>query len=512
MVCLLLDTGSLKPRGGENKLGHKEMSLTINHNLMASNTARNLSTHYGSLGVSTRRLSSGLRIGTAADDAAGLAVREMMRADIVSYTQGVRNANDGISMIQVADGALQVIDEKLIRMKELATQAATGTYTSDQRAIIDDEFQAMASEIQRISMATDFNGIKLLDGNLSGDHNGAALNPTGAMQIHFGSGNSELKDFYRLQIESTSLLSLGLAYINPEIPPTAATPIDQVLPYNTWTTLISGIRPIASIPALSTNINIELNNYSLDDDLQIFTRSGVHLAGTGLSDFVWGANGINSGNVDASFLTEENGFLQGAAYDSSYLIDGRSIAYNNSSLATSNAYNSDMTISYGGDGDIDNDGEATNPNNIEIFHVDFAREELLVFSVGTGSFEARATWGTLGGSQIGNQYSPYIPYSVSTQELAQSMLERVNNAVIKKDKIRASLGATQNRLENTITNLEIQAENLQAAEARISDADMATEMTEFVKSQILTQSATAMLAQANALPEMALQLIQGQRS
>ena len=136
------------------------MSLAINHNLMALNVARNLGNHYQELSVSTRRLSSGLRIGTAADDAAGLAVRELMRSDVATLNQGIRNANDAISMIQTADGALEVVDEKLIRMKELAEQAATGTYTSDQRIIISSEFQAMASEIQRIAVATDFNGIK----------------------------------------------------------------------------------------------------------------------------------------------------------------------------------------------------------------------------------------------------------------------------------------------------------------------------------------------------------------
>ena len=143
------------------------MSLVINNNLMAMNAARNLAHSYGQLSTSTRRLSSGLRVGTAADDAAGLAIRELMRADIASLNQGVRNANDAISMIQTADGALQVVDEKLIRMKELAEQAATGTYTSDQRLIIDSEYQAMASEITRIANATDFNGIHLLNGNLS---------------------------------------------------------------------------------------------------------------------------------------------------------------------------------------------------------------------------------------------------------------------------------------------------------------------------------------------------------
>ena len=103
------------------------MSLVINHNLMAMNAQRNLTDHYGRLGTSTRRLSSGLRVGTAADDAAGLAIRELMRSEISSLHQGIRNANDAISLIQTADGALQVIDEKLIRMKELAMQASTGT-------------------------------------------------------------------------------------------------------------------------------------------------------------------------------------------------------------------------------------------------------------------------------------------------------------------------------------------------------------------------------------------------
>ncbi|MFP4316958.1 MAG: flagellin, partial [Desulfovibrionales bacterium] len=132
------------------------MSLVINNNMMAANASRNLSDSYGRLGVSTRRLSSGLRVGTAADDAAGLAVRELMRADIAAMNQGVRNANDGVSLAQTADGALQVIDEKLIRMKELAEQAATGTYSPEQRKLIDAEYQAMASEITRIAKATTF--------------------------------------------------------------------------------------------------------------------------------------------------------------------------------------------------------------------------------------------------------------------------------------------------------------------------------------------------------------------
>jgi len=298
------------------------MSLVINNNLMAKNAARNLSMAFGDLSVSTRRLSSGLRVGNAADDAAGLAIRELMRADIASLNQGVRNANDAISLIQTADGALGVIDEKLIRMKELAEQAATGTYNSDQRLIIESEYQAMASEITRIANSTDFNGIYLLNGNLSGaesTHDGSGLTSTGPLKIHFGSGNDSAEDYYYVSINSSTASALGV--------------------------------------------------------------------------------GNSSG-------------------------------------------------------------------------------------VGAG-------------------------YTISTQSAAQNALDALNDAIISKDNIRAALGATQNRLENTISNLQIQSENLQASESRISDVDVATEMTEFVRQQIKSQAAVAMLAQANSLPRLAMSLLGG---
>ena len=186
------------------------MSLTINNNMMAYTSARYLSSSYNKLSDSTRKLSSGLRVDTAADDAAGLAIRELMRSDIAALNQGVRNANDGISLIQTADGALSVIDEKLIRMKELAEQAATGTYDSTQRLLIDSEYQQMASEITRIANATDFNGIKLLDGTLSGTHSGSGLKSTGALKIHFGTANDSAEDYYYIKIGNATASSLGV--------------------------------------------------------------------------------------------------------------------------------------------------------------------------------------------------------------------------------------------------------------------------------------------------------------
>jgi len=318
------------------------MSLIINHNMMALNTARYLGTTYNRLANSVQRLSTGLRVNSAADDAAGLAIREFMRAEIASMNQGIRNAQDGISMIQTAEGALAVIDEKLIRMKELAEQAATGTYTDEQRLIIHSEFAAMAAEIDRIATATDFNGVKLLNGNVSVAGSGGAWTSsntwsatqgtwtnssgwqevtgtqatggaiTGGIKVHFGTGNTRAEDYYFIRIGDMRTESLGLS---------------------------------ATVVA------------------------------------------------------------------------------------------------------------------------------------------------------------------VSTQHAAQVALEVINTAINRKDNMRAALGSIQNRLENTISNLSIQAENLQAAESRISDVDVASEMTEFVRNQVLAQAAVAMLAQANSLPQMALRLI-----
>ncbi len=297
------------------------MALVVNHNLMAMNAARNLQFNYNRLAKSVQRLSSGMRINSAADDAAGLAISELMRADIAAIKQGIRNANDAISMIQTFDGALSVIDEKLIRMKELAEQAATGTYTTAQRALIDSEYAEMYREITRIANATDFNGIHLIAssaylsamgiqyfGDISVTASGEV---TAGLKIHFGPDNSSMEDYY---------------------------------------------------------------------------------------------------------------YIRGA----------------------------DMTAS------------------------------------GLGLYNVR---------------------HISTQSLAQAALEIITNAIEKKDAFRAFLGAMQNRLEATITNLSIQAENLQAAESRIRDIDVAWEMTEFVRNQILTQSGVAMLAQANAIPQLALQLL-----
>lgn len=370
--------------------------------------SRNLRNSYGDLAVSTRRLSSGLRVSQSSDDAAGLAIRELMRAEIAALHQGVRNANDAISLVQVADGALAVIDEKLIRMKELAMQAATGTYNSDQRMIIDSEYQAMASEITRIANATDFNGIYLLNGALSGTHNGSGLRSTGALKVHFGTGNDSAEDYYYIQIGNATASALGVGL---------------------------GRRSI---------VNLSQAQILAENAGAAFLASANWVAGNPFYD-----------NTPASV---RSGFEDGGSFD---------------------------VYSYNGNNYVVMDGS------------DGVQRAL--------RFNGIAYSGT--GGLIVTEVDTPPGASVDTQERAQEALDPLNQAIISKDKIRAHLGALQNRLENTITALEIQAENLQAAESRISDVDVAQEMTNFVKNQILTQAAVSMLAQANSLPKMALSLL-----
>jgi len=154
--------------------------LAIKNNIMAANAARHLGVSYDALATSVERLASGLRINTAKDDAAGLAVRELMRADIAVLQQGARNAQDGISLVQTAEGAMQTIDNLLVRMKQLAEQAATGTYSGAQRILMDDEFDELALEIERIAGSAEFNGTSLLN------------SATGTVSIVFGDSGDNI--------------------------------------------------------------------------------------------------------------------------------------------------------------------------------------------------------------------------------------------------------------------------------------------------------------------------------
>ncbi|HJA77835.1 MAG TPA: flagellin [Candidatus Desulfovibrio gallistercoris] len=233
----------------------------------------------------------------------------------------------------------------------------------------------------------------------------------------------------------------------------------------------------------------------MNDDIEIFDRTGKQLAGTFYSALL--------DNV----VTEANGFLPGATRDSSqYNGNGQLLPFVDENTLHQFTVNG-MNFGYTGS---DPSGNDVTRNRTEVLTIDEVKEDIILVIAGAGNFNIKANWTAMpgtGGFVPGDPNGDII--SIKTQQLAQQALNRLDNAIVRKDEIRAHLGATQNRLENTVTNLTVQAESLQAAESRISDVDVATEMTTFVRNQVLTQSATSMLAQANAFPHMLLQLLQG---
>ena len=475
------------------------MSLVVNHNMMAANVARNLNAHYSNLSTSTQRLSTGMRINSAADDAAGLAISELQRADIAALQQGARNANDAISLIQTADGAMGVIDEKLIRMKELAEQAATGTYDSTQRLMIESEYQQMASEITRIANATDFNGIKLLDGTLSGVHDGSQMTATGALKVHFGTGNDSAEDYYYIEIGDVTAQALGLG--NASTYDEDRNRIVAEFKANLEKNMKGWDHGTEAQKEAYDNIQTLVDDFAD----QIYKIQTDMEAGN-MTDYVnaWNALTAEQKQFYGKGLPSENMPPEDLAqYEAMSDSDKQKVLY---------AYTRAAIDSWG---DADTDGDATTGG--------FANLNL---SAGINAFT-----GAVAGAnpQAGEEDAALAAVNealhsmsvaletkwdaagrtVATQEDAQLALDAINNAIIEKDKVRAHLGALQNRLENTITNLNVQAENLQAAESRIRDVDVATEMTEFTRQQVLTQTAVAMLSQANSLPQMAMQLVGG---
>jgi len=630
------------------------MSLVINNNMMAANTSRNLGESYGRLATSVQRLSTGLRINSAADDAAGLAIRETMRAEIAAMRQGVRNAQDGISMIQTAEGALAVIDEKLIRMKELAEQAATGTYTAAQRLIIHSEFSAMAAEIDRIAESTEFNGIKLLNGNTqaAGFNGGWSADNTwianaidngdggiigegekgyglwtnssgwtetngladangdvhGGLKVHFGTTNDRSEDYYFIRVADSRTESLFSEAIDSPGGPDA---LPDVILLQGETDPETGHVGAEDLLQEFYDEEIETVQLSKDaifneDDGNITAHAGGYLAkGSVLKDgteiaLIHGAE-LVIGGVSYTYL--ERGFNDEGMYSlegerSTHVWGGlvTTASYKNGTIGSE--YDSDgnritgapMTILAAGETGINGiSGDAGDDGVHEIAWLDNDSDEdatltitfVLKEEAGDGATAGKGTIAVeadqefvlenalqfdedddlgedtviktgsvlnLGENTAGdgpllavneechgieifghhiaaseldtrqNAENINVPGaaggfergalpSLMTQHQAQDALEHIGTAILRKENIRANLGSIQNRLENTITNLSIQAENLQASESRVSDVDIASEMTEFVRNQVLTQAAVAMLGQANNLPQLALRLL-----
>ena len=400
------------------------MAATINTNIPSLNAQRNLSLSGSSLATSMQRLSSGLRVNSAKDDAAGLAIAERMNTQVRGLTMASRNANDGISLAQTAEGALGKVGDMLQRMRELAVQAGNATNSKSDREALQAEVRQLASEVDRVAKQTNFNGQKILDGSFAG----------AVFQVGANSGdNVTLGALTDTRTTMLSSISYATGSVGP-IDPTA------------------DITDLASIP--SGTLAIEAGSVTID-----------------------------LGEIPAAISgTERMGQIISAINDRS--TDTGITAY--------------LTKNAAGSYDIDfmsNRLEGDPPTPVAVNFTGFVATQT---GLSAGDQGIAAVANAKGIDQI----------NVTTQKDSWIALKKVDSAIDQVNSARATLGAMQTRFENAVNNIDIQVENLSAARGRIVDADFAKETANLSRTQILQQAGTAMVAQANALPQQVLQLLQ----
>lgn len=487
--------------------------MRINHNIASLNTYRQLTANTSSTSKSLEKLSSGLRINRAGDDAAGLAISEKMRGQIRGLDQASSNALDGISLIQTAEGALAETHSILQRMRELAVQSSTDTNTAEDRTKIQSEIDQLASEITRISNTTEFNTKNLLAGGLS-------------TTFHIGANQGQN---VVMAVDAMDAFTLGVAgsRVSAGTFTAGTTGIDSITnlgngltaqTYSVTTTKTASSASVISQLDAFTGTDAEGtvgNPTAFTGDAATNIEIRVHVDGTGAFttfDYNVGGAGWQNGNASGAAIGS-TGLTWTAGTDYDAADDGLSLSF-------------DMTAASFSAQLIDEDsavvGNAVNfrysETNVTIGNASTGATMRLNFDAGTivaGTDTTQAvvltgsTAASIGASgEISQNATVAAGIDVSSQVSADKAITTINNALEKVSVGRSRLGAMQNRLEHTIANLGTSSENLTASESRVRDVDMAKEMMAYTKNNILTQAATAMLAQANQQPQGVLQLLQ----
>jgi flagellin len=391
--------------------GEISMSLSVNTNTNSLTAQRNLGTSQGSLAVSMQRLSSGLRVNSAKDDAAGLAISERMNAQVRGLSVAARNANDGISLAQTAEGALGKVGDMLQRMRELAVQASNATNSQSDRNALDAEVTALKSEIGRVAGQTSFNGTKLVDGTFT------------AQQFQVGSNAGET-------ITVGSIADVTLANLG-------------------------GTTNIATVSA----------------------------GATGLTGY---ATAIASGGI-----TIDGGTAAGAVNIGAINSAGSALERANQIVDAINKVSPQTNVSASYDAGT---GQISLRNNGGSITVGGTVNSATVGGFANATTAAAATTGIAG-------------LNVAGFGAAQTALVQIDKALDQVNSSRANLGALQSRFENVVANIQIASENTAAARGRIVDADFAAETANMSRASILQQAGTAMVAQANQLPQQVLSLL-----
>ncbi len=489
------------------------MAMVINTNIGALNAQRNLEKTQNLLDRSLQRLSSGLRINSAKDDAAGLAISDRMTSQIRGLNQAVRNANDGISLAQTAEGAMQEVTNNLQRIRELAVQASSDSNSAEDRQSLNAEVTQLVAEINRVATTTTFNGTVLLDGTFGSKsiQVGANQNETISISISsakadsLGVGSSSSYSTSIAGTATTGALSVGDLTINGY--QVGATTSDGV-------SYASGT---ASAIAIANAINAVTGDTGVTATVSAATVAGTAVtsgdAAINAGDVL--INGVDIGAIAAagSGGAVDRGADVAAAINAVTGQTGVTATFNTSTgavaLTSADGRNITVTTASGvtaartglGTGDADGDVTTTHSS------VNLSSSSSSGITIG-GDHEAYA--GLTGGytAATATAGAGVSSLDITTAAGAASAITIVDAALATIDSARGDLGAIQNRFESTIANLQSVAENVSAARSRIMDADFAAETAELTKAQILQQAGVAMLAQANMLPQTVLTLLQ----
>jgi flagellin len=497
------------------------MPQVINTNVASLNAQRNLNTSQSALAVSLQRMSSGLRINSAKDDAAGLAIAERFTTQIRGLTQAARNANDGISLSQTAEGALAEITNNLQRIRELAVQSANSTNSSSDRATLDQEVQQRLAEVDRIASQTNFNGQKILDGSFGtaafqvGANVGETINvalSTSMRSTQIGKtadyvGGSAfnaalsvgqqgtgivaanaLNNNMTIAVGSGQAVNVGVSVAGTAATQTAGSAYAKAAAINAAG--IGGLTAVADTTIALNYTTTATNGYALS-----INGTAVQSASTAAVSGAQLATNINA-NASATGVTAAfaNGVLTLNA------VDGRNIAIAQTATATegiqaatasNNSVNSPLTWAAG-------NATFTAVGSVRLT----AADAITISGAGAADAGFAATGYALGNSALNST-------SVTTIANANTTISRIDSALSTVSNLRSTFGAVQNRFESTIANLQATSENLTASRSRIQDADFAAETAALTRNQILQQAGMAMLAQANSLPQNVMALLRG---
>ncbi|PSD47754.1 flagellin [Stenotrophomonas maltophilia] len=411
------------------------MAQVINTNTMSLNAQRNLSTSGSSLATTIQRLSSGSRINSAKDDAAGLAISERFGTQIRGTDVAIRNANDGISLAQVAEGSLTEIGNNLQRIRELAVQASNATNSSSDRKALQAEVTQLKSEIDRVAKQSEFNGTKLLDGSFSSQLFQVGANAGQAIAI------DKTVDATVAKLGTSSFKSAAMASIGAT-PPTARSQISG-------TVSVKG--------ADGTVSTVDLGKVEV-------------------------AAGASEADFNRAAVTAVNSKLGETGVLASISDDGKSIT---------------LTQVKAG-GDLADGATTTAAGTVALSHA--------AWDDTTGAWSTTKT-AAFAVSGTAAKTENVVDLDVSSVAGAQKALSLVDEALGSINSTRADLGAIQNRFTSVVANLQTSTENLSASRSRIKDTDFAKETAELTRTQILQQAGTAMLAQANQVPQGVLSLL-----